>query len=101
MDLEQSEKAAAEVQNTPNRVTLQHLEGNILRVEYINPESCKTMTIAVVTLTNGFVVIGKSAPADPENFNEELGKILALDEAKRQIWGYLGFRLKDKLTNCE
>jgi hypothetical protein len=49
-------------------------------------------------LDNGFVLVGKSAPADPGNFNEELGRNFAKDDALRQMWPLEGYLLCEKLT---
>lgn len=56
------------------------------------------MTIAVVIMRNGYVVLGKSAPADPENFNLELGQKFAREDAVRQIWPLMGYALREKLV---
>ncbi len=56
------------------------------------------MTLCFVVMQNGFIVVGKSAPASPENFNAELGKKLAYEDAVRQIWPLMGFALKDRLA---
>lgn len=61
-------------------------------------DSMKLLTIYIVTMNNGFVVIGKSAPASPENFDAEKGKTLAREDAIRQLWPLMGFALRDKLA---
>jgi predicted P-loop ATPase/GTPase len=99
--LEASDAAAQNVQQTPNRVTLQSLYDRINATEYIHPESLPTMTIAVLTLDNGFVVVGKSAPADPENYNEALGQQFARDDAIRQMWQLEGYLLRERLWQAE
>ena len=88
---------AAAVQKTPNRVTLEYMEGRIASIEYLNPESVPQLTLAIVNMKNGFAVVGKSAPADPANFNAELGKKFAREDAIRQLWGFEGFALCDRL----
>lgn len=55
------------------------------------------LSICLVVLKNGFTVIGKSAPASPENFNADLGRKLAYEDAVRQIWPLMGFALRDRL----
>ncbi len=55
------------------------------------------LTICVVTLRNGFTVVGKSACASPENYDRELGEKIALEDAKRQLWPLLGVILKQRL----
>lgn len=59
-----------------------------------------TVTVAAVTLANGFVLIGKSAAASPSNFDADIGAKLAIENARYQLWQFLGFRLRDNLL-CE
>lgn len=54
------------------------------------------VTLCVLVLRNGFVMVGKSACVNAENFNEEMGKQLAREDAIRQIWPLLGFRMADQ-----
>lgn len=56
------------------------------------------MTICFLTMRNGFVVLGKSAPASPENFDAEKGKTFAREDAIRQLWPLMGFSLRDRLA---
>lgn len=56
------------------------------------------LTVCFVTMKNGFVVVGKSAPASPENYDAEKGKIFAYEDAIRQLWPLMGFALRDKLS---
>lgn len=58
------------------------------------------LTIGILVLQNGFVVIGKSAPASPENFDEEKGRTFAREDAIRQLWPLMGFSLRDRLHNA-
>lgn len=55
------------------------------------------LSICILVMNNGFTIIGKSAPASPENFNAELGRKLAYEEAIRQLWPLMGFALRVKL----
>lgn len=55
------------------------------------------LTFCVLVLKNGFTVTGESACASPENYDEEIGRKIALGNAKQKIWGHLGFRLRDQL----
>lgn len=95
--LKQSDDQAAAVQKTPNRVTLEYLESRIAGTEYINPETVPQLTLAIVTMKNGFAVVGKSAPADPANFDAGLGQKFAREDAMRQLWGFEGFALCERL----
>lgn len=96
--LQQSDNEAAAVQKTPNRVSLESMEAKVKSVEFINPSAAPYMTIAVVIIDNGYVLIGKSAPADPENFNRELGQKFAREDAIRQMWPLEGYALREKLA---
>ena len=60
-------------------------------------EPLKVLSLCVLVLTNGFTVVGKSAPASPVNFDAELGKTFAYEDAVRQIWPLMGFALRDRL----
>ena len=55
------------------------------------------LTICVLVLENGFMVVGTSACASPENFREEIGKQLAFEDAREKIWQLEGYLLKEKL----
>jgi hypothetical protein len=55
------------------------------------------LTVCCLTLTNGFNVIGHSAPASPENFDAELGRDIAFRKAREQIWQLEGYLLKQQL----
>ena len=43
-----------------------------------------TFTACLLTLQNGYTVMGESACASPENFNEDLGRKIARDNAKNK-----------------
>lgn len=110
--LEASDKAAAEVQKTPHRVTLESMNDKVMceytftAAEAIAATSgpiplgraLQVMTICVLVLRNGYTLIGKSAPADPDNFNAELGKKFAREDAIRQMWPLEGYALREKLS---
>lgn len=55
------------------------------------------LTMVILVMRNGFVVIGKSAPASPENFDEAKGRTFAREDAIRQLWPLMGFSLRDRL----
>lgn len=61
-------------------------------------ESLKCFSICLLVMKNGFTVIGKSAPASPENFNPDLGKQYAYENAVRELWPLMGFALRDQLA---
>jgi hypothetical protein len=61
-------------------------------------DSLRLLSLRVLVMKNGFIVVGKSAPASPENFNAELGQKLAYEDAVRQLWPLMGYALRDKLA---
>lgn len=56
------------------------------------------LTLCVLTLKNGFTVVGKSGCASPENFDYELGRKIAREDARRRIWALEGYRLRSQLN---
>lgn len=89
---------ASEVQKTPNRVTLDSMKKKVTEIEYHRPSHTPHLTIALVKLSNGFVLVGKSAPADPDNFDSELGAKFAYEDALRQMWALEGYLLCEQLA---
>ena len=61
------------------------------------PQSLELLTFCVITLKNGFTVTGESACVSPENFDAEIGKKIAYDNARNKIWQLEGYLLKQKL----
>jgi len=61
------------------------------------PAALGLLTFCVLTLVNGFTVTGESACASPENFDAELGRKIARQNAVNKVWPLLGFRLRDRL----
>ena len=56
------------------------------------------LTFCVLILRNGFTVTGESACASPENFNAELGRKIARQNAVAKIWPLMGYELRSKLA---
>lgn len=110
--LEISDQMSRDVAKEPTkRVSLDDIKNNI-RSEYfttaeeavggpsldVDP-ALRLLTLCFLVTNNGFVVVGKSAPAAPENFNVELGQKFARDDAMRQLWPLMGYALREKLDN--
>lgn len=57
-----------------------------------------TLTVCALTLRNGFHVVGESAAASPENFDEAIGRKIARDNARSKIWALEGYLLRSKLA---
>jgi hypothetical protein len=57
-----------------------------------------TLTVCCLTLRNGFTVTGESAAASPANFNEEMGRSIARQNARQKIWPLEGYALRERLS---
>lgn len=55
------------------------------------------LTFCVLVLRNGFTVTGESACASPENFNAEIGRRIARENAVAKIWPLEGYLLRQRL----
>ncbi len=71
-------------------------DGNYTRIEDHIPLGL--LTFCVLVLRNGFTVTGESACASPENFDADIGRRVARQNAINKVWPLLGFRLRDKIT---
>ena len=61
------------------------------------PRTLSLLTFCVLVLRNGFTVTGESACTSPENFDAEVGRKIARQNAVQKIWPLLGFALKERL----
>lgn len=60
--------------------------------------SLNLLTFCVLVLRNGFTVTGESACASSSNFDAEIGRRIARENAKQKIWPLLGYELRSKLA---
>ena len=111
MSLKHTDQEAAAVAKAP-RVSLADIEAAIGGVYYTTAERALSyealspehegplgiLILCVVVMRNGFTVIGKSAPASPENFNADLGRKFAYEDCIRQLWPLMGFALRERLS---
>lgn len=93
--LQADEAASAAVAVAP-RVTLESMEAKINRIDYVLHD--RILTLCILRMENGFYVVGEAAPASPENFNAELGRKFAYENAIRQLWKLEGYALRDRLA---
>lgn len=57
------------------------------------------LTFCVLVLRNGFTVTGESACASPDNFDAEIGRKIARQNAVQKIWPLMGYELRTKLSD--
>lgn len=82
--------------NAP-RLTPEHITDQIMSCDY-HRFPATTVTVCRLGLRNGFSVIGESAAASPENFDEEIGRKIAYDNARNKIRALEGYLLRSKLA---
>lgn len=80
---------------TAPRVTLESMGAKIVKIEYLYH---KHLTICILEMQNGFFVVGESAPASIANFDADLGRKFAYENAIRQLWKLEGYALRDRLS---
>lgn len=81
--------------NAP-RLTPAQIDGVILgELYYVFPGT--TFTVCALKLRNGFIVTGESAAASPQNFDAEIGRKIARDNARNKIWALEGYLLTEQL----
>ena len=62
-------------------------------------EQLRLLTFCVLVLKNGFTVTGESACASPENFDAEIGKKIARQNAVQKIWPLMGYELRSRISS--
>lgn len=67
-------------------------------VPALSHQALSCLTICVLVLKNGYTVVGKSACASPENYDKEIGRTVAYEDARKQIWALEGYNLRSKLA---
>ena len=91
------EKEIQEKGLTAPRVTPDQLDKVIVSEQY-HVFDGTTFTSCLLTLKNGYTVLGESACASPENFNADLGRKIARENARNKIWALEGYLLRSKLS---
>jgi len=101
----------AEKVRTGFRITLAYMEAGIAEKHFfmlgdalfrvgaikapVDQHPAAVMTMCVLVMRNGWVVVGKTAPVDPANFNRDLGEQFAYDDAVKQLWPLYAFAHKE------
>lgn len=89
-------EAQAKVINnsTAPKVTIKGIKDKIEKTEYFYSG---LFTIAVLTLKNGFKVVGTAGCASPENYDAAVGNTFAFEDALKKIWSLEGYLLREQL----
>lgn len=70
--------------------------GEMATAIFVDPR-LQHLTFCVLELENGFTVTGESICVSPENFDAQLGRDIARENAVKKIWPLLGYALRDQL----
>ena len=62
-------------------------------------DELELVTVCILVLRNGFKVIGESVCVSRENFDAELGRKIARQNAVGKIWALEGYLLKQRLID--
>lgn len=62
------------------------------------PSPLALLTFCVLVMKNGFTVHGAAACASPENFDAEIGRKIARQQAIDKVWPLMGYELRSKLA---
>lgn len=79
-----------------NKVTLEGIKAKIKAECYLVLPDGRT-TVCMLSLENGYTIQGISACVDASNFNIDLGRKYAYEDAIRQIWPLEGYLLAQRL----
>jgi hypothetical protein len=85
---------------TAPRVTYEAMLALVTDEQYHHFEGT-TVMVCALTLANGYTVIGTAASASDSNFDEEIGRKIAKDDAISKIWPLEGYRLRQHLYEME
>lgn len=90
---------ASQDQPAPS-VTPEHID-NIIKTEqyHVFPDTC--LTVCALTLANGFNVVGESACAHSGNFDAEIGRAIAREDAVSKVWMLEGYLLRQRIHDGE
>lgn len=92
------------------RITMDDVENHIAQEYYftgedgvvgagkqIPSEALTLLTFCVLVLRNGFTVTGESACVSAANFDAEIGRRIARQNAVQKMWSLMGYHLKQRL----
>lgn len=78
------------------KVTIEGIKAKIKSESYLVLPDGRT-TLCMLTLENGYTIKGLSACVDASEFNMDIGRKIAYEDAIRQIWPLEGYLLAEKI----
>lgn len=90
--LTSAEMANRAEKQTGLKLTADELRAQIHMVQFFRVGQTTT-TLCAMQMRNGFLVLGKSACIDPANFDVEIGRTVAYNDAFSKLWELEGYQL--------
>lgn len=82
------------------RVTPADIDSVIVGETFTVLPSGKVM-VCELTLRNGFTVRGEAAVVSVANFNEEVGRSISRDNARKKVWELEGYLLQQRVYEAD
>lgn len=83
-----------------SKLSLSDIQSEIMSVDYIDRPFNTTLTICMITLNNGYTVVGHSACINPDDYDMHIGRQVAYKKAEDQIWGLLGYVKRTEMAKA-
>jgi hypothetical protein len=81
-----------------NKLTTEYLNSLVDNVEYVHQG---LLTICTITLKNGFQLVGTSACVSKDNYNVQIGRNIAYENAFAKLWELEGYALKQRIYESQ
>lgn len=72
------------------KLTKEHIEAQVAKKEF-SKLGVKT-TVCLLTLKNGFEIVGTSSCIDPANYDQAIGNRIAEENALNKVWELEGYK---------
>lgn len=83
--------------STNNKVTSDQIKSILDNAETQEVVFWDKEVVVSYKLYNGFTIIGRGACVDPANFDIEIGRRVAREQAENKLWELEGYLLQNKL----
>lgn len=81
-----------------NKLTTEYLNSLVDNVEYVHQG---LLTICTITLKNGFQLVGTSACVSKDNYDVQIGRNIAYENAFAKLWELEGYALKQRIHESQ
>ena len=82
-----------------NKITVDQIKSILDSAETQETIFWNKEVVVSYKLYNGFTIIGRGACVDPANFNIDIGRKVAREQAENKLWELEGYLLQNKMYN--